>query len=278
MGGVRAIFDKYGVAPRKRFGQNFLVRDGYVEAVARAADISENDVVLEIGAGIGNLTKALAARAEKVIAVEFDRDMLKVLHGELDLDNVQILDLDALKIDYNDICPDKKIIAVSNLPYNIATEIIFRLFDAAPRFKRMLLMTQLEVARRFTAAVGSKDYGILAVMSGMWARAKIQMIVPAGAFFPRPKVKSAVVRFDMFEENAARVDSIETYSRIVHAAFAQRRKMISNSIASSFIPKMEKAAVEKWLTEAGIDPKTRAQNLTVEDFARLETFFPFKKR
>ena len=274
MAGVRAILQKYDIRPRKRLGQHFLVRDGYLGAITRASGVTRDDVVLEIGAGVGNLTKFLAARAGKVIAIEFDRDMLRVLRGELDVENVEIMEADALKVDYNSLNPDKPMVAVANLPYNIATEIVFRLIDSRERFSRLMLMTQLEVARRFAAKVGTKEYGIPAAISGMWTEVKIDMKVPASAFYPRPAVDSAVLRFDIRDVPAARANSDELYSKVVHAAFSHRRKMLLNSLASSPILGLEKAAVEKWLDSAGIDPRIRAQNLKVEDFACLERHFP----
>jgi len=292
MAGVRAILDKYDVRPRKQLGQNFLVNDGYLGAVARAAKLTGDDVALEIGAGIGNLTKLLAAKAGKVLAIEFDRDMLRVLRGELDEPNVEILEADALKVDYRTLCPDekssgaasgapttgKKMVAVANLPYNIATEIVFRLIDARQSFKRLLLMTQLEVARRFAAKVGTKEYGVLAVSCGLWAKMKIEMTVPAGAFYPRPKVDSAVVRFDIGEKPAAEVSSFERYRKIVRASFAHRRKMLMNSLSSAPSLGLDKATVITWLEKAGIDPHIRAQKLSVEDFALLERQFPHDRQ
>jgi len=277
MPSIKTILSEYDIHPRKSLGQNFLTHDGYLQAIARAAELTKNDIVLEIGAGVGNLTKALATQAGKVIALEFDRDLLRVLRGELDIENVQILEADALKVDYHSICAAGKMVVVANLPYNIATEIVFRLFDARECFSRMFLMTQLEVARRYVAPVGSKEYGVISVLSGLWAKIKIEMIVPAGVFYPRPKVDSAVVRFEMRESPAADINSPEMFSKIVHAAFSQRRKMLINSLAAGAYLGLDKAAVLKWLDRAGVDPGIRAQNLTIEDYARLERAFPSQK-
>ena len=259
--------------PRKRLGQHFLTHDGYLGAIARAANLTRNDTALEIGAGIGNLTKQLAARAGKVIALEFDRDMLRVLSSELNLPNVEIIEADALKVDYSVLSPER-MVAVANLPYNIATEIVFRLIDARKSFRRLLLMTQLEVGRRFTASVGSKDYGVLAAVFGLWAQTKIEMTVPAGVFYPRPEVDSAVVRFEIRDKPVAEINSPELYSKIVRAAFAHRRKMLMNSLASNPSLGLDKNAVIAWLENAGIDPRIRAQKLSVRDFAMLERRFP----
>lgn len=273
MAGIRAIFEKYDIKPRKKFGQNFLVQDGYLKAIARCAKLTKDDVALEIGAGIGNLTRELAVHAGKVIAVEFDRDMLRVLRGELNLDNVEIVEADALRLNYRELSPGKKIIAAANLPYNIATEIVFRMLETHDCFSRMLLMTQLEVARRFTAKIGTKDYGPLAVLTGLWSSAKVEMILPPGAFFPRPKIDSAVLRFEIRDVPAAEINSPELFSKIVHAAFSQRRKMISNSLGSTLAPILDKKTLLEWLDASKIKPTSRAQELDVSDFARLERNF-----
>jgi len=277
MPSIKAILSEYDIHPRKSLGQHFLTHDGYLQAIARAANLTKSDTVLEIGAGVGNLTKILAAQGGKVIAIEFDKDMLRVLHGEIGNENVQIVEADALKIDFRSFRASGKMVVVGNLPYNIATEIVFRLFDARDCFSRMLLMTQLEVARRYAAPAGSKEYGVLTVLSGLWAKIKIEMTVPAGAFHPRPKVDSAVVRFEMRDSAAADIHSPEMFSKIVHAAFSQRRKMLINSLTAGAYLGLDKAAVLKWLDRAGVDPGVRAQNLTIEDYARLEREFPSEK-
>jgi len=274
MAGIRALLEKYDIRPRKKLGQNFLVHDGYLKAIASAGGVKEDDTVLEIGAGTGNLTRLLASSARKVLAMEFDRDMLRVLRGELDQPNVQIIEADALKFDYGSLEGHGKLVAVANLPYNIATEITFRLFDARGCFSRMLLTTQLEVARRYAARVNTSDYGVLAVTTRMWAEVKLVMKIPPGAFYPRPKVDSGVVRFEMRDEPAARINSTRLFSKIVHGAFSQRRKMLLNSLSSYGPLGLDRKEVASWLEKAGVDPKKRAQNLSVEDFARLENTFP----
>ncbi len=274
MAGIRALLDKYDVRPSRKLGQNFLVHEGYLKAIAAASGATESDVVLEIGAGIGNLTRLLASSADKVLAMEFDRDMLRVLEGELDAPNVEIIESDALDFDFGSLEEYGKLLAVANLPYNIATEITFRLFDARRNFRRMVLTTQLEVARRYAARVNASDYGVLAVTSQMWADVKLEMKIPAGAFYPRPKVDSGVVRFEMRDGPAAPVGSPELFSKIVHGAFSQRRKMLLNSLSSYAPLALDKQKTTAWLEKAGIDPKKRAQNLSVEDFARLENAFP----
>lgn len=274
MAGIRTLLDKYDVRPRKKLGQHFLLHPGYLKAIASASGAKEGDIVLEIGAGIGNLTRLLASAADKVLAMEFDRDMLRVLRGEVDAPNVEIIEADALKFDFGFFKECGKLIAVANLPYNIATEITFRLFDARGCFRRMVLTTQLEVARRYAARVNASDYGVPAVTSQMWAEVKLEMKIPAGAFYPRPKVDSGVVRFEMRDEPAAHINSPALYSKIVRGAFSQRRKMLLNSLSSYPPLGLDKQKTAAWLEQAGIDPEKRAQNLSVADFARLENTFP----
>lgn len=268
---------KYGIRPRKRFGQNILMDETYLDAIVDAARLSDADTVVEIGAGPGNLTAKLAACAGKVIAIEFDREMAIALRGEMKAKNVIIVEYDALRIDYGALVsahlpPDEKAKAVANLPYNIATEIIFRLLDARSSFSIMLLMTQLEVARRITAEVGVKEYGVLTVMTNIFANTHIEMIVPGGAFRPRPKVDSAVVRFDIMDRPKIEIADEKRFRMTVRGAFGQRRKTLANALSASNPFNFDREAVKKWLTDCGISPDLRAETLSLQEFARLANY------
>lgn len=273
----REILNKYNIKTSKRLGQNFLVDSSYLDAIVEAADLSAEDLVLEIGAGVGNLTMRLSAVAGKVIAVEFDRRMSTALRGELNAKNVEIVEDDALKLNYRELLKHYGggIKVVANLPYNIATEIIFRLLEYKDLFDKMFLMTQLEVARRITADVGKKEYGVLALLTNLWADTKIAFVVPRGAFRPAPKVDSALVRFALLPQPKVHVDDESLYKKVVKAAFAQRRKKLVNSFLSSSL-ELDKSSVEIWLKAAGVDKERRAEEVTMEEFARLSnTLFSF---
>lgn len=266
----RDILNKYNIKPSKRLGQNFLVDASYLDAIVQEAQLNAQDVVLEIGAGLGNLTCRLASYAHKVIAVEFDRQMVSALKGELTCENVEIVEEDALKLNYRELLKgyDIKIKVVANLPYNIATEIIFRLLDCRDLFDKMLLMTQLEVAQRITAQVRKKEYGVLALLTNLWANTRIAFVVPAGAFRPKPKVDSAVVQFDLLSKPKVAIRDEALYKKVVKSAFAQRRKKIVNSFLNSSLG-LDKETIEEWLRCAGISAERRAETLTMEEFARL---------
>lgn len=270
MPNYREILDRYDIRPRRRFGQNFLVDTGYLDAIVDAAGLAGEETVVEIGAGTGNLTSRLAAKAGRVIAVEFDRDMLRALRGEIVSDNVDIIEQDALKADYREILEGAKgkAVVVANLPYNIATEIVFRLLDVHGLFSKMLLMTQLEVARRITANVGTKDYGVLAVLTNLWAKTAMALTVPAGAFRPKPKVDSAVIGFEMLDEPRVKIGDEDVFRKVVRTAFGQRRKTLANSLAANPFG-MDREAVRGWLDGCGISAQRRAETLTMEEFAAL---------
>lgn len=266
----RNILNKYNIKPSRRLGQNFLVDTSYLDAIVGEAQLNSQDVVLEIGAGVGNLTTKLASYAHKVIAVEFDRQMVRALRGELTCENVEIVEEDALKLNYRQLLKgyDIKVKVVANLPYNIATEIIFRLLDCRDLFDKMFLMAQLEVAQRITAQVGKKEYGVLALLTNLWANTKIAFVVPAGAFRPKPKVDSAVVRFELLSKPKVAICDEALYKKVVKSAFAQRRKKIVNSFVNSSLG-LDKKSTEEWLRSAGISAERRAETLTMEEFARL---------
>lgn len=266
----RNILNKYNIKPSRRLGQNFLVDTSYLDAIVGEAQLNSQDVVLEIGAGLGNLTTKLASYAHKVIAVEFDRQMVRALRGELTCENVEIVEKDALRLNYRELLNgyDIKVKVVANLPYNIATEIIFRLLDCRDLFDKMFLMTQLEVAQRITAQVGKKEYGVLALLTNLWANTKIAFVVPAGAFRPKPKVDSAVVRFELLSKPKVAICDEALYKKVVKSAFAQRRKKIVNSFVNSSLG-LDKKSTEEWLRSAGISAERRAETLTMEEFARL---------
>lgn len=276
MTNYREILNKYNIKPSKRLGQNFLVDSSYLDAIVEEAELNSEDVVLEIGAGLGNLTRKLASRAGKVIAVEFDRQMVNALKSELKPANVEIIENDALKINYQELLKNYgvKIKVAANLPYNIATEIIFRLLDCKHLFDKMLLMTQLEVAQRITAQAGGKEYGVLALLTNLWADTKIAFVVPAGAFRPKPKVDSALVRFELLPRPKVPINDESLYKKVVKAAFAQRRKKLINSFLNSSLG-LDKPSLEKWLKSADVAPERRAETITMDEFARLSNSLPY---
>jgi 16S rRNA (adenine1518-N6/adenine1519-N6)-dimethyltransferase len=265
---ARTLLKKYGERAKKSWGQNFLVDEKAYRAIVEACAPDEKSWVIEIGAGLGTLTARLAERAGRVIAVERDRDMVAVLRGELGAnDRVEIAEANALTYDYVGVeaRAGSKPIVVGNLPYQIASQILFRLLEARAHVARIVVMLQKEMVERIVAPPGTAEYGALSVMVRMYGEAQQVARVRAGGFVPPPKVDSAVLKVTPFEGGRTRVpvDDVERFSKVVHAAFNQRRKTLRNAL---------KAIVEDAdgaLARAQIDGQRRGETLSVEEFAKL---------
>jgi 16S rRNA (adenine1518-N6/adenine1519-N6)-dimethyltransferase len=261
----RALLDKYGLRAKKSWGQNFLVDERAYETIVDAAAIGDGDWVVEIGAGLGTLTARLATHG-RVVAVERDRDLAAVLRGELGArPEVEIAEANALTFDYAAVAAraGRPVIVVGNLPYQIASPILFRLLDARAAICRMVLMLQKEMVERIVARPATAAYGALGVMVQMYGTPRMVRRVPAGAFLPAPRVDSAIVSITPFPGAATRapVTDEARFSRVVHAAFNQRRKTLRNALSQLAGP----AAFAR----AAIDPQRRGETLSVEELARL---------
>jgi 16S rRNA (adenine1518-N6/adenine1519-N6)-dimethyltransferase len=246
---------------KSSLGQNFLFDPAILDRIIEAADIKEDDTVVEIGPGPGRLTAMLSKVAQRVIAIELDNQLYSKLQTSLaGLENVELVCGDALKFNYKDVGPFK---VVANIPYYITTPIIFRLIDARASLVSMTLTIQKEVAERIVAVPGTKDYGALSLGVQYHADADIKFIIPATAFRPVPKVDSAVIRMDIRKAPRVAVSDEELFFRIIRAGFSQRRKTLSNSLKPLF------GETKEILLEIGIDPGRRAETLSMEEFARL---------
>jgi len=246
---------------KKHLGQNFLFDPSILGRIADAAGLSSEDTVVEIGPGPGSLTKILADTAERVIAIELDRDLCGKLKDEFDeYGNVELVCGDALKYSYESL-PEFKVVA--NIPYYITTPIIFRLMESRKNLKSMTLTVQKEVAARIAAKPDTRDYGVLSIMVQYRAIPTLKFIIPKGAFRPVPKVDSSVIHLEMRESPAVNLKDEKLFSRIVRVAFSQRRKTLSNSLKSVSQDIKEK------IIQAGIDPQRRPGTLSIEEFARL---------
>jgi len=261
--------------PKKSWSQNFLT-DRHV--CARIADetfmAAGGRPVLELGAGTGALTRELAARFKKVWALERDRELVPLLinefGGNANCFDVEVVEGNALTVDIRLLAGtvssgDHKLAVVGNLPYHIASGIIFHLLDQKDFISSFILMLQREMAERIVSGPGSRDYGVISVLCAMHTEARILFRVKPASFHPRPKVESAVVRFDVLEKPAVEVDEA-AFRKVVKAAFSQRRKTLRNSLATLF---EDAQAVLCLLDEVGIDPVRRAETLSVEAFARI---------
>lgn len=275
-----AILKKYDFTFQKKFGQNFLIDPHVLEKIVDAADIGKDDLVLEIGPGIGTVTQYLCEAARQVIAVEIDRKLIKILKDTLSAyDNVEVINEDILKVDIAALVEEKNngkpIKVVSNLPYYITTPIIMTLLEKRVPVTDMTLMMQEEVARRMQAAPGNKDYGALSLAVQYYSVPYIAAFVPQNCFMPRPNVGSAVVNLKCHKKPPVEVIDEVLMFKLIKASFAQRRKTLQNGLANSaeldFTKEEITEAILKMQKLLGMkqNPLIRGETLTLKEFACL---------
>lgn len=268
------ILQKYQFTFQKKFGQNFLVDKNILEKIIDAAQITENDCVLEIGPGIGTMTQYLAERAKSVVAVEIDKHLIPVLHETLSsYNNVTVINEDILKVDINQIVEERNggspIKVVANLPYYITTPIIMALFENHVAVQSITIMVQKEVADRMQAGPGTKDYGALSLAVQYYAKPEIIVKVPASCFLPRPTVDSTVIRLTKYAVPVASVTDEAYLFAIIRASFNQRRKTLVNGLANAGNLGVKKTEVSDALAQMGLSPTVRGETLTLEQFTEL---------
>lgn len=270
---VRDICARHDFATSKGFGQNFIVNAGIPPRMAEACGAQADWGVLEIGPGIGVLTKELALRAKKVVALEVDNRLPPILEETLaEFDNVKIILEDALKCDLAALVarefPGMKVAVCANLPYYITSPLLMRLLEAHLPVENITVMVQKEAAQRITARPGTREAGAISCAVAYYAKPELLFTVQPGSFFPAPKVTSAVIRLTVGQGSMQPVEDESGYFALVRAAFCQRRKTAANSIAAGL--SLPKAKVMAALVAAGLDEKARPEQLTLEDFARLQ--------
>lgn len=263
---VRSIKRLLGDArPKKGLGQHFLIDETVLDKIIAAAELMSDDTVLEVGPGLGILTRALAQHAGRVVAVELDENILSVLARQLaDCSNVEIVHGDILKLAPGTLVDGTYKVA-ANLPYYITSAVIRHLLEAEHQPARLILMMQLEVAQRILAEPG--DMGTLSVAVQFYGEPRLITRVPPGAFWPPPDVDSAVLRIDVYPERPVAVDDVDWFFKVVRAGFQQRRKQLRNSLSGGLHP--SKDAVDAALKAAGVDPRRRAQTLKLEEWAAV---------
>lgn len=257
---VQELMERHGLSPSRALGQNFVVDPNTVRKIAHLADVSEGDQVVEVGAGLGSLTLALAETGAEVTAVELDRHLLPALRETTASTGARVIEGDALTLDWDAaLGSEQRWVMVGNLPYNVATPLILHLFEHVPQIVRMLVMVQREVAERLAAAVGDDAYGIPSVKVAYWASAQVVGRVPATVFVPQPRVSSALVALRRHAEPPAL--DYRRLCALVDAGFGQRRKMLRRSLAGL-------VDVDD-MTKAGVSPQARAEELSLHRWARL---------
>lgn len=269
-----AVLQKYGFVFQKKYGQNFLIDPHVLDKIVAAAGIGPDDFVVEIGPGIGTLTQYLAYAARSVCAVEIDKNLIPILEDTLsDYDNVEVINNDVLKVDLAALAKEKNngrpIKVVANLPYYITTPIIMGLFENHVPLKSITVMVQKEVADRMQVGPGTKDYGALSLAVQYYAKPYIVANVPPNCFMPRPKVGSAVIRLERYEEPPVQVADEKLMFRIIRASFNQRRKTLVNGLKNSPEIQFSKEEIEAAIETLGKGASVRGEALTLEEFARL---------
>jgi len=262
----RELLDRHGITPKKSLGQNFLHDPGALEKIVALAELGPDATVLEIGPGTGNLTRVLARAAARVIAVEVDDRLMPVLRLALAATpNVELIHGDFLALDLSEQLGTTPYVIVANVPYYITSAILRHIFENLPRPRRVVLTMQREVAERLIARPG--DMSLLAVSVQFYGHPQIAMRLKSGAFWPRPDVESAVVRIDVYETPPVDVPDDSLFFRVVRAGFGQKRKQLRNSLSAGL--KLSKEAAASLLQRAGIDPRRRAETLSLEEWAAL---------
>jgi 16S rRNA (adenine1518-N6/adenine1519-N6)-dimethyltransferase len=272
---TKFIMDKYGIQANKALGQNFLIDENTVNGIIEAAKICQNDLVIEIGPGLGTLTSRLIEKAGKVIAIELDKKVLDILHDRFLLyKNFELINDDVLKVNLKEIINENlnegitSCKVVANLPYYITTPIIMKLLQDNLPLCSITVMVQKEVAKRLTTIPGEKETGAITYSIYYYTEPYIILDVPRNCFIPAPEVDSAVIKLDLLSTPRVKVNDEEKFFNIIKAAFSQKRKTLINGLVNNKIISSKQEA-ENLLTSVGLDTKIRGEKLSIEDFAKL---------
>jgi 16S rRNA (adenine1518-N6/adenine1519-N6)-dimethyltransferase len=267
---IRKELSEYGLIPKKGWGQHFLIDRNILNKVIRTAQVGKDDVILEVGPGLGEMTLALGQQVKRVIAIEIDPKLVEILKKKLeDYPNVEVTKRDILKVNLNQLLEKEgqPIKVVANLPYQISTPLLFRFIESRKVFSTLTLMLQREVAERMVALPGGKEYGPLSIFVQSVSNLSIRFFIKPSAFFPPPKVESAVIHMSFRERPAVKWEDEKWFRKVVRGCFGYRRKTLINALKHSglFLPRDIEATIEK----IGIDPRRRPETLTIQEFANL---------
>lgn len=273
----KEILTHYSIKPRKRLGQSFLVEQESIKQIAAIANVQENDIIVEIGAGIGVLTEYLAQNAAKIIAVELDNHLVTVLEDRLSkYKNIEIFQGNILHFDFRSIADaeHQKIKVVGNIPYNISSPLLFYLLSFKDIINSFILMMQKELVERLVASPGGKSYGVPSVILQMFASVEKVLNIPSSYFYPRPKVDSSVMRGLFLDKPVVELKDEDFFIKLVRDSFAQRRKMLINNLKQSkLMYGNEESLLKEALLLSDIDGQRRAETLSVEEFGNLSNIF-----
>ncbi|WP_238903249.1 16S rRNA (adenine(1518)-N(6)/adenine(1519)-N(6))-dimethyltransferase RsmA [Clostridium sp. YIM B02506] len=265
---TQELVKKYNFRFSKSLGQNFLIDDSVLEDIVEGAEVSEEDLVIEIGPGVGTLTRELIKKAKRVVAIELDSNLIPILTEELgDEEKFSLIHNDALKVNFDEIMAgEKSVKLVANLPYYVTTPIIAKLLNEGYKFKSLTIMIQKEVAERMNSEPNCKEYGSISVLVQYFCTTKIIRKVAPSSFMPRPKVDSIVIRLDRLEQPRVELKDEKLFFDIVRNSFNMRRKTLWNALKSFGL---DKESMEGVFKDAGIDQKRRGETLSIEEFGSL---------
>lgn len=280
IGTVKGLMEKHGISFQKRYGQNFLINEDIPMRIANECGASVADCVLEIGPGIGTLTRELCSVAGNVVAVEIDTGLIPVLEETLaDFDNVEVINSDIMKIDINKLYEEKfngkNVYVCANLPYYITTPILMLLLESRLPFKKMTFMVQKEVADRLSSNSKEGDYGAVTASVSYYGKVEKLFNVSAGNFMPAPKVDSAVIQITLYDEPPVKVIDEKLFFKVIKAAFEQRRKTLINALSGKM--DISKEEIASAVIEAGLDPNIRGERLDIAEFAKLSDIIKRKQ-
>lgn len=267
---MQEVLRKHDFHFKKKYGQNFLIKPDLLHDIVDGAEVTDEDTVVEIGPGVGSLTRVLADRAKQVYAIEVDEKLIPILDETMaGYDNVTIINEDVLKADLTDIFAQGRVKVVANLPYYITTPIILGLLEKDLDFESITVMVQKEVAERMQAQPGTKDYGALTLAVGYYTDPQILFLVSPDSFVPQPKVGSAVISLKKKELTEQQRSDAKDIFTVVRAAFNQRRKSMANALSNAGVLGRTKDEITEAVQAAGFDMNVRAEALTPDDFIRL---------
>lgn len=272
---IKNLINKFNIRFSKSLGQNFVIDNNVIRRMIEGSQINRRDIVIEIGSGIGNLTREIALKAQHVIAVEIDKYLIPALEENISgLENITILNQDVLKINFNEIIKSLDVKTghtkiVGNLPYYITTPVIMKFLEGELIIDEMCVMVQKEVAERIVAKPGCKDYGVLSIAVQCFSKPEILFTIPPDCFIPRPRVDSSVLRINVYKDSQMNIKNRNLFFKVVRSAFSQRRKTLVNALFHSEYFKFTKFQIKKILEELDLEEKIRGEKLSIMQFSEL---------